>query len=45
MSKLWAVMRREFEARVRTRAFVIATVVGPVLIGLLFAMPLLLERR
>ena len=31
MHKIWAVMRREFLEKVRTRAFVIGTVLFPVL--------------
>lgn len=45
MRKLLAVIRREFMVRVRTRAFVISTVLGPVLLGMLFVLPMLLESR
>ncbi len=45
MRKLIAVIRREFMVRVRTRAFVISTVLGPVLMGMLFVLPMLLESR
>ncbi len=45
MHKVWAVVRREFIARVQSRAFVISTVLGPLLMGALFAMPILLDRR
>jgi ABC-2 type transport system permease protein len=45
MRKVWAVVRREFLARVRTRAFVIGTVLGPALMGLLIAMPVILQKR
>jgi ABC-2 type transport system permease protein len=44
MHKVWAVIRREFLERVRTKQFVIGTVLGPVLMALLFAAPLLLMR-
>ena len=45
MRKLFAVIRREFMVRVQTRAFVIGTVLGPVLMGFLFVFPMLLESR
>ncbi|MBA2626945.1 MAG: ABC transporter permease [Gemmatimonadales bacterium] len=45
MHKVWAVIRREFLTRVRSRAFVISTVLGPLLMGALFAMPILLDKR
>lgn len=45
MHKVWAVIRREFVSRVQSRAFVIGTILGPVLMGALFAMPILLEKR
>lgn len=45
MHKLLAVIRREFLTRVHTRAFVIGTVIGPLLMGLLFVLPMLLSRR
>ncbi len=45
MRKLWAVVRREFIERVRTKAFVIGTVLGPILLGLLIMLPILLQRR
>lgn len=45
MRKLFAVIRREFMVRVHTKAFVISTVLGPVLMGALFVLPILLESR
>ncbi|HQR18648.1 MAG TPA: ABC transporter permease [Gemmatimonadales bacterium] len=45
MHKLFAVIRREFMVRVHTRAFVISTILGPVLMGFLFVFPMLLESR
>lgn len=45
MDKVWAVIRREFISRVRSRAFVVSTILGPLLMGALFAMPILLEKR
>lgn len=44
MHKLWAVIRREFVSRVRSKAFVIGTVLGPILMTLLVALPILLQR-
>ncbi len=45
MHKLWAVIRREFQARVQTKAFVIGTVLGPVIMGCMFVLPVLLSNR
>jgi ABC-2 type transport system permease protein len=45
MRKLFAVIRREFMVRVHTKAFVIGTVLGPVMMGFLFVFPMLLESR
>lgn len=45
MHKLLAVIRREFLVRVRTRVFLIGTVLGPLLMGLLLVFPMLLEKR
>lgn len=45
MYKILAVIRREFMTRVHTRAFVIGTVLGPLLMGFMFVLPILLSRR
>ncbi|MFZ5624326.1 MAG: ABC transporter permease [Gemmatimonadota bacterium] len=45
MHKLLAVIRREYVERVRSRAFVIGTVLGPVLMALLFVLPIILAGR
>lgn len=45
MHKLFAVIRREFMVRVHTRAFVIGTILGPLLMGFMFVFPMLLESR
>ena len=45
MHKVFAVIRREFMVRVHTRAFVISTILGPVLMGFLFVFPMLMESR
>lgn len=44
MHKVWAVIRREFVSRVTSKAFVIGTVLGPLLMTLLVALPILLQR-
>ncbi|MGH2348974.1 MAG: ABC transporter permease, partial [bacterium] len=44
MRKVWAVVRREFLERVRTKQFVIGTLFGPALMAAVFVAPLLLER-
>ncbi|HEX6643667.1 MAG TPA: ABC transporter permease [Gemmatimonadales bacterium] len=45
MRKVLAVVRREFTTRVHTRAFVVGTVLGPLLMGFMFVLPILLSRR
>lgn len=45
MHKLWAVIRREFQTRVQSKAFVIGTILGPVLMGFLMVMPILMMSR
>lgn len=45
MHKVWAVVRREFLEKVRTRAFVIGTVLFPIFMLALTLMPILLDRR
>ena len=45
MHKLWAVIRREFQTRVQSKAFVISTILGPVLMGFLMVMPVLMASR
>jgi ABC-2 type transport system permease protein len=42
--KLWAVIRREYLERVRTRGFVIGTVLGPLLMGAMMIIPALAAR-
>ena len=42
MHKLAAIIRREFLARVRTRAFLISTLLGPVFFGAMFVIPALI---
>ena len=43
MHKILAVIRREFVTRVRSRAFLISTIIGPIIMILMFAMPILLS--
>lgn len=45
MHKLWAVVRREFQTRVVSRAFIIGTVVGPVFMAFLMVLPILMASR
>jgi len=45
MSKLFAVVRREFVTRVKTRAFLIGTFLGPMLMAALWALPIILSKR
>jgi ABC-2 type transport system permease protein len=45
MRKVLAVVRREFVTRVHTRAFLIGTILGPLLMGGMFVMPILLSRQ
>lgn len=45
MSKLWAVVRREYLERVRSKAFIIGTILGPVLMGAIMILPILLAGR
>jgi ABC-2 type transport system permease protein len=45
MRKVLAVVRREFVTRVRARAFLIGTVAGPLVMGIMVAMPALLDER
>ena len=45
MRKILAVVRREFVTRVHTRAFLIGTILGPLLMGGMFVMPMLLSRQ
>jgi ABC-2 type transport system permease protein len=45
MHKLWVVIRREFVERVRTKWFVIGTVLGPVFMGLVIVLPIVMAER
>ena len=43
-AKLWAVVRREYLERVRTKGFVIGTVLGPLLMGAMMIIPAFAAR-
>ena len=45
MRKIWVVIRREFVERVRNKWFIISTVLGPLLMGLLMFLPAFLLTR
>ena len=45
MRKIWAVIRREFVERVRTRAFILSTILGPVFFAVMFILPGYLMSR
>jgi ABC-2 type transport system permease protein len=45
MRKLWAIVKREYLERVRTKWFVIATVFGPVFFGTLIIVPAYMAKR
>ncbi|MHB1311294.1 MAG: ABC transporter permease [Gemmatimonadaceae bacterium] len=45
MGKLWAVMKREFLERVRTKWFIIVTIFGPVFFGVIMVLPAYLSVR
>ncbi|MGH7656791.1 MAG: ABC transporter permease, partial [Gemmatimonadales bacterium] len=44
MNKLWAVIRREYLAKVRTKAFIVGTILGPILMAGLFVLPVLMDQ-
>lgn len=45
MRKTWVVIRREFLERVRTKWFIIGTVLGPVFMGMVIVLPILMAER
>jgi ABC-2 type transport system permease protein len=45
MSKVFTVIRKEYLERVRSKGFVIGTVIGPALMSLMFLMPMLLADK
>lgn len=44
MSRTWPVMKREFTEMVRTKAYILGTVLGPLVIALFIAIPVLFLR-
>lgn len=44
-AKLWAIVRREYLERVRTRWFLISTIFGPIIFSLLVFLPVILASR
>ncbi|MGI8547701.1 MAG: ABC transporter permease, partial [Gemmatimonadaceae bacterium] len=44
-SKLWAIVRREYLERVRTKWFIISTIFGPIIFSLAAFLPLILAHR
>jgi ABC-2 type transport system permease protein len=45
MSKIWVVVRREFLSRVKTKWFVISTVLGPVFMAAVVLLPMLMATQ
>jgi ABC-2 type transport system permease protein len=45
MAKLWAVIKREYLERVRTKWFIISTVFGPILLSAIMVLPALMSAR
>src|SRR5687767_3405103 len=45
MAKLWAIIKREYLERVRTKWFVIATLFGPLFFGSLIIVPAYMSKR
>ena len=44
MSRTWPVMKREFTEMVRTKAYILGTILGPLVIAMFIAIPLLFLR-
>src|SRR5437867_4094337 len=45
MRKMWVVFKREFLERVRSKWFLIATLLGPVFLGLIMVLPIVLAAK
>ncbi len=43
--KLWAIVRREYLERVRTKGFLIATILGPLLMSAFMVVPVYVARQ
>lgn len=44
MNKMWTAMRREYVSRVKTKGFIIGTILFPVFLAVMFVVPALLAR-
>lgn len=45
MAKLWAIVKREYLERVRTKWFIVATVFGPIFFGAMIIIPAVMAKR
>lgn len=45
MAKLWAIIKREYLERVRTKWFIVATVFGPIFFGAMIIIPAVLAKK
>lgn len=45
MAKLWAIIKREYIERVRTKWFIFATIFGPIFFGAMIIIPALMAKR
>jgi ABC-2 type transport system permease protein len=45
MAKLWAIVKREYLERVRTKWFIFATIFGPIFFGAVIIVPALMAKR
>jgi ABC-2 type transport system permease protein len=45
MAKLWAVIKREYLERVRTKWFIISTIFGPILLSAIMVLPAIMTAR
>src|SRR5690349_500727 len=45
MAKLWAIVKREYLERVRTRWFIFATIFGPIFFGAIIIVPALMSKK
>lgn len=45
MNKIWLIIRREYSSRVRKKSFIVMTILGPLLFGALFVIPIWLASK
>ena len=45
MAKLWAIIKREYLERVRTRWFLITTIFGPIFFGAMIIIPAVMAKK